>query len=488
MKKTVLFVSFALFVFSLPAFALDPQTALTLGVITTVVAGTGLAVTMAGVGPAAAMYLASTALIGGAAIGATAYFSQQPSTDTNKPYVATNGDVSKPANVTWVDLSSGVPTVKEAPVSAVVPFSALTSSIPIPPASSKYQQLQGALYKPGGGATLNKNTSVGSTVTAPDIPSGYGTVSSSDAPATAGCGSNSLDGAVSYGGYQSSTGRYIYTAKYSLGPGSPACGSGLSLIGYTQFYLVSSPPPPLQQVSNQQFAQNLAKTAQPPAAPAGVYSDFYGDVDNFIHDNPNVVHFDDGPASSVGSNPALNTPAGAGLSDISNAIASKSGQAAGTAQGAAVGAAQAAYNSYSSMYGKNNPLTQQAAATLAAQQAQQAQQAASQAADAAKQNDPGATNTPDAPKTLDLTPFNRLSGAMSSTFPFNLVGTVSGYYSAFVSTPTPPIFDYPMPLGFTIHIDLTPWDTLAQIVRYSLSVLLTAGAVTYVVHFWRGIS
>lgn len=481
-KRTAIFV-FTLLALAAPALALDTTRAVTLGVITTVVAGTSLAVMMAGVGPAAAMYLAATSLIGGAAIGATAYFSSQPSSDANKPYVSPAGDIAKPANVTWVDLSSGDPTVKTAPISAKVSTSDMQSTIPCPPATSKYPKLQAALYGPGGVVPVTKDSRPGDLVADSTQSTGFGTVmyntglSNSNyggcySPANGPNGNNTLN--YNWNGYT------VNKVGYNYCTGTV----GYQFAIYTQAH---SAPPPVP-VDGPTAAKNLSNSASPPYAPAGVYSDFYGDIDNFIHDNPNVVHFDDGPASSVGSNPALTPPAGADASQVSNAVAAKSGQTASAAQGAAVGAAQGMFNAYSSAYGKSDPRTQQAAAALAAQQAAQAAQQAAQSSEAAKQNDAGAGNTPDAPKTLDLTPFNRLSGAMSSTFPFSLLGTISGYYSAFVAAPSPPVFDLPMPLGFTIHIDLTPWDVIAEIVRYTLAVLMTAGAVVYVVNFWRGVS
>lgn len=84
--------------------------------------------------------------------------------------------------------------------------------------------------------------------------------------------------------------------------------------------------------------------------------------------------------------------------------------------------------------------------------------------------------------------FKNLVGVVSTTWPFSLLDGVSGYYSAFVATPHAPVFVVPLPLGFQITVDLTPWDTVAEIIRYCLAVMLTSGVVLYIVRFWRGVA
>jgi len=84
--------------------------------------------------------------------------------------------------------------------------------------------------------------------------------------------------------------------------------------------------------------------------------------------------------------------------------------------------------------------------------------------------------------------FRNLLGVVSTTWPFSMMGGLSGYYSALVATPHAPVFVVPLPLGFQITVDLTPWDTVAEIIRYCLAVMLTSGVVLYIVRFWRGVA
>lgn len=91
-------------------------------------------------------------------------------------------------------------------------------------------------------------------------------------------------------------------------------------------------------------------------------------------------------------------------------------------------------------------------------------------------------------KTLDFTPLHALKSKLDNTYPFNLPGIVLGYYTALKSTPEAPQFDLALPLGQTMHIDLSPFESIALLMRYLIGVLLTSGIIYYIIHFFRGIS
>ncbi len=91
-------------------------------------------------------------------------------------------------------------------------------------------------------------------------------------------------------------------------------------------------------------------------------------------------------------------------------------------------------------------------------------------------------------KKLDFSSIKNLSGLMTGVFPFVLISSITANLNTFVASPVPPVFVFPLPLGFEIRIDLSPWDTLATLCRYAMAMMLTGGGVLYVVRFWRGVA
>lgn len=91
-------------------------------------------------------------------------------------------------------------------------------------------------------------------------------------------------------------------------------------------------------------------------------------------------------------------------------------------------------------------------------------------------------------KTLNFESLKALSGAMTSVFPFNLLSQVSSVYDSLVREPQAPAFDVSLPLGNTVHVDLSIFDSLASACRFLVGLLLTVGVVYYIVRFYRGVA
>ena len=184
----------------------------------------------------------------------------------------------------------------------------------------------------------------------------------------------------------------------------------------------------------------------------------------------------------------------------------KKQQAAETAVGAAADAQKAAENAgaayvasggnLSTGVGGDSSLYQKyldaKAAASGAQSASDAAQAglAQDELNKQKESEDSAGEVPgnEERKTLDFTPLHALKSKLDNTYPFNLPGIVLGYYSALKSTPEAPQFDLALPLGQTMHIDLSPFESIALLMRYLIGVLLTSGIIYYIIHFFRGIS
>ena len=128
----------------------------------------------------------------------------------------------------------------------------------------------------------------------------------------------------------------------------------------------------------------------------------------------------------------------------------------------------------------------QAAVTAAQVTASQAGAVANSAAAQAADTYPNANI--DALKTLDFSPFKSLGGVFASVWPFCLLTSVSAFISPLVSSPVAPVFDLPLPLGTSVHIDLAILDPAAIALRWILALVLTVGAYLGIVRFWRGVA
>lgn len=352
-------------------YALDTQKIVALGVLTAVVSG-GLAGTLLAF-PVAVPYVAGAALI--AMAGGSLFYSSQPSSGTNKPVVSTSGDVRKPANVVWVDMVDNVPTVKKGDIIAKVSQASLAAAASSNP--TKYPKLAAA-------------NQVAGSYGAPASTMTQGSKFSTDAAnLISGTPGNYTVGTVNYG--PAAYADYVIKHyKYEITGSAPhqvlwfyypnPYNSGRT---YRIAYNITSATPPSSTVATPaQFAQKLANASSPLSAPADVYSDYYAEIDAFIHDEPNVVHFEDGSTSGAGNVPLTPPPAATAV-QVNTALAA-------SAAANQTAAAKSAYDQAAAASAANpgdTGLSLAAANALTAYKSAQALQAQAEAARAQAEQD-----------------------------------------------------------------------------------------------------
>jgi len=123
---------------------------------------------------------------------------------------------------------------------------------------------------------------------------------------------------------------------------------------------------------------------------------------------------------------------------------------------------------------------------VAQQELENAQTAANDAVNQQAEVYPGASM--DTLKSLNFVKLKDLINVMGNVFPFNLLSSVSGYFSPFVSSPVAPSFDLPIYQDNSLHIDLAFFDPVATLCRWVISILLTVGSIMGIVRFYRGVS
>lgn len=138
----------------------------------------------------------------------------------------------------------------------------------------------------------------------------------------------------------------------------------------------------------------------------------------------------------------------------------------------------------------NADLANQASAATAAVAVAAAAAAAAKAASDAAASDASDSAAPVEPPPellkFDWSAARRLMGQLETAWPFNLLLSLGGLFSPLVSSPQAPVFDLPVWGGNSVHIDLSPFDTLASICRWFFALLLTVTGIMLVVRWYRG--
>lgn len=189
--------------------------------------------------------------------------------------------------------------------------------------------------------------------------------------------------------------------------------------------------------------------------------------------------------------PAIDTaaPTVGGFGEATATATATAAQAAA----AAASSAQAAVDAYKAANPnatiENDPalaeLVKQAAD--AAKQADTTQKTADDAKAKSEELYPNA-NT-DALKKLNFDSLKKLMGALSNVWPISLMGANSSQVTSdFLKVPLPPVFELPLPMGNRLTVDLSPFDVVAKICRFVISVIITGGVVFYIIRFWRGVA
>lgn len=96
---------------------------------------------------------------------------------------------------------------------------------------------------------------------------------------------------------------------------------------------------------------------------------------------------------------------------------------------------------------------------------------------------------PDEIKSVDFSTLARLNGVISNTFPLSMLTNVPSYLAPLLSGDvSAPQFDIPLYGDKKFHIDLTPFDPVAAVMRFIMALLISIGMILYVIRFWRGVS
>ena len=239
----------------------------------------------------------------------------------------TTGTISRNAEITWVDITSGLPVVKTAPIKAKVSAADVKSIVSASPLT--YPQLNSAINKIGTPVDVSSSANIGDNVISGGLQ--Y-TVTNKTESST----SNSNAGIIW---------TFEQTGSFYQIMGN-IDSAGVGLCTSTKIYLGN--PRSLSDVSTvpattAEYTQKLVGDGI--TAPANVSNVYSGDIDKLIHDNPNVVHFEDSGITLIPPVPATDAemaPFVAASSAQNSATSATTAATASIAAQAAAGSAAAA--------------------------------------------------------------------------------------------------------------------------------------------------
>lgn len=250
--------------------------------------------------------------------------------------VTPDGTIGRGATVQWVDLTSGLPEVKMKEVTVKANASSVMDAAKANP--TKYPKLKAASqYEQT--AIMGSNLSVGSIVKDVSFykitgnPVGYSLFIDSISPGVRQCAKP---------GYCLSSSVYWYSVPVT----------GAHDIKY-QTVTLASPSEisslPIVNSTPAQFAQKLANSSSSLSSPANVFSDYYGEIDEYIKEFPGNVSVVDTPDPlTVASAPSATLPTPATQTAItaaeSKAASAAASAAARESANGAVSTAQLNYN------------------------------------------------------------------------------------------------------------------------------------------------
>lgn len=457
-----------------------------------------LAYVAAVVGPELAPYVTASLAIHGAALVAGLYYYLKPGAQSQ----ADTQSIKTPSSVTWIDLPSM--TVQEKDINTEITFDDFVNNAY--DNVNKYPLLNQLVTK----------------YSPPPMPVGPQQVGASVDPAqfigkkvpwkeNGHTGWVQITGVISNVTYGSGNTPYSGQGMYNFGSNTyyAFADKGESGRGWgVEVSYVDTTPPPFTKAkkSNSEVIQGLTVNGNENEPVKPTYQD---EIKKMMQDPSYVPVFSDATTGLPHAPPPLGdiaTPKQ--VSDYNKAGQNSEAQAAASAaNAAAIAAAQTAANNANARSANAqaaasaNPSDPNLAAAAAAAQAAAdaanaalakalADKAGLDASATQKQEDESAAEVPTSgtKKTIDMSKLHELKGALDSTYPFNLPGVIAGYYHKFVAPAETPVFDLPLPLGQTLHVDLSVMEPIAILFRYLIGISATAGALFYVVHFFRGIS
>lgn len=449
---------------------------------------------------------ASLAIHASAIVGWVAYNMMPSGANTHK---VETSQISRDAKVTWVDLPSSTvipppPKLEEATIKAKVDTATVQTAVGADAAAkTRYPNLYGAMYNTQF-AQISQDSTVNQIVQVP----GYGQKKITSRNAYTYDASNGFPHGAMINSptsdYNNTSATFRYNSEVYYGD-----------TGYhnsvTFNYVTDNTPPPGTPKTLPQVKTALETSP----TDNNLISSFKGEIDDYIHSNPNVVHFYDGATEfqpnaitssaltqaqaqdaakkyqasttinnyatvAAGNATTANANAASALSAYNAAAAAAAAHPGDGAYAAAAASALAAYNTALAAAGQAGVDAAGAAAAAAAA-----------AAEDSPSEDGDAAPVPegDAKHEIDFTPMDGLKTALNNTYPFNLPNSIAAYFGKFAGgAGTPPVFDLALPMGFVIHVDLAPWDDIATVIRYMLGLVFTVGLFFYIIHFFRGIS
>lgn len=281
------------------------------------------------------------AVIGGAYLGWRTYKRENGGArNPSGTKITPNGTIGRDVKVEWVDLTK-TDFVDGKNATAKATMADIKQAVDAEP--SRFPKLKTALQK-SSLEPLKKTSQINDIVSAPGggtykiYNKGYYT----NAPNSCTYGSTSGEWKSDQNGY-----KVIHVYDYTT---SSPCG------GYTWFHMKTNAPPPPRDATPSEFAQAVSNSSGLPSAPADVYSDFYGEIDDYLTgnggtlsvvDTDNSANVDSAPPLSM---PSMPTPSqfsaaqSAYDAQVAQAAAHASAQNALAAAQAAAGTAQINYN------------------------------------------------------------------------------------------------------------------------------------------------
>lgn len=427
-------------------------------------------------------------------------------TQNGNAKVSQTGNVTRDSKVTWVELGpNNTLPVKEAAITAKIPWDKLIAEFQRDKTAfkSKYPQL-GAILEDGPDAynynmAMKVNVAPGSIV----YCNGKFYRINSQTNSNVESSNNYPNGNV----HVEVNNNVLWFRREVLPSGNAKADR----------YLVTQiAAPPSSPTTPEKFQYRATGNE---GSPSNAKPEIKVDIDQLIQDAPNIVHFED-PVTGEEAKPSHATQAQINTALAQQKVNDKNQQAKESADTAAQNAraaadAAAARSAAAAAAAAANPgdaaLAQAAAAAAAAAEAaERAADAAESAAkkleaehakdeaerakqDAEKEEEntvamPGVPGAPSPPASLDFSGWANLKSQVQGKFPFNLMSQVVDIVGIFIAEPQPPVFDLPIYGGNTIHIDLSPFDVLAQICRWSVAALISIAGLQYAIGWWRGVT
>ncbi|MBT1074455.1 hypothetical protein [Geobacter grbiciae] len=451
----------------------------------------------------AAAALASSVIVGGAYVYAKRYYRENGgSRVASGTKVTPSGTIARDMTISYIALGASTVNTITRNVTATISQSAVASVVKANP--SRYPKLYAASVRSDYISETSTNWASPSSVVGSTI---Y--VSSGNYYPTAAGKAFRVTGlkqGTTYSTYNG-TPSFNYAAAFE----SPNVLYITSITGgaspyswkQIQYYVTQvTGTAPLVDSTVPQYSQSLANVSSPLSAPVNVYSDYYGEIDDFIKSNPNVMQYADTDDSGYADGappfvlPVPPTMAQLDAAQSAQDADAKSSASVAAARDAATSARTAATNARARADATGDPndiraaeAAEAAAAAAEANLAKVEADTATKTADAAKDKADEESipdSSPDALKTFDWSKLSQLKGALANAWPFSLLSGVVDKLSVLVREPQAPVFDLPIYGANTLRVDLSIFDPVAAVCRWAIGLLLSVGCVWYLVEFWRG--